>query len=79
MKGTDSTESRDPAARPRCSDPLSPADGWYPAYADIWGYDANGNEIYHGADARGRGQRADLQLRHLLTEPSRPERLRDLV
>ncbi len=22
-------------------------DGWYFAYADIWGYDANGNEIYH--------------------------------
>jgi hypothetical protein len=22
-------------------------DGWYSAYADVWGYDANGNEIYH--------------------------------
>jgi hypothetical protein len=22
-------------------------DGWYYAYADVWGYDANGKEIYH--------------------------------
>jgi len=31
-------------------------DGWYPAYADIWGYDASGNEIYHewsGSESHG--------------------------
>jgi hypothetical protein len=28
-------------------------DGWYYAYADIWGYDANWNETYHGWTGAG--------------------------
>ena len=27
--------------------------GWYYAYADVWGYDAQGNEVFHGWSGSG--------------------------